>query len=317
MDRELLLEIGCEELPAGWLPGLTNQIGEIVDAQLRAHRLPPESPVETYSTPRRLTVRIVRIPERQNDLEELVNGPPVSASFKPDGSPTPAAAGFAVKQGVEVGALERIQFCAERAHAFGKLGRRHAMFARELLDRRQALFHVILAAGVHIKAIQIVLQLARRLADLNARFYDQGRNACKLRIDAGETLQGENRTAHARMRAARILFEELHERGLCAFGQAATVGKTRTLLGQLFELRGRKLQGLKLALLMSQKIDARVAVARAAFQIERAIHDLKPDAMRDADLARQGVEPPEAIEQLTLGGAPHERLKFVLAMNVD
>ena len=109
MDRELLLEIGCEELPAGWLPGLTNQIGEIVDAQLRAHRLPPESPVETYSTPRRLTVRIVRIPERQNDLEELVNGPPVSASFKPDGTPTPAAAGFAAKNGVDVGALERLQ----------------------------------------------------------------------------------------------------------------------------------------------------------------------------------------------------------------
>jgi glycyl-tRNA synthetase beta chain len=109
MDRELLLEIGCEELPAGWLPGLTNQVGEIVGAQLRAHRLPPESPVETYSTPRRLTVRIVRIPERQSDLEELVNGPPVSASFKPDGSPTPAAAGFAAKQGVDVAGLERIQ----------------------------------------------------------------------------------------------------------------------------------------------------------------------------------------------------------------
>ncbi len=109
MDRELLLEIGCEELPAGWLPGLTNQIGEIVDAKLRAHRLPPESPVETYSTPRRLTVRIVRIPERQSDFEELLNGPPVSASFKPDGTPTPAAAGFASKNGVDVGALERIQ----------------------------------------------------------------------------------------------------------------------------------------------------------------------------------------------------------------
>src|SRR3954469_5942018 len=109
MDRELLLEIGCEELPASWLPGLTQQVGEIVDAQLREHRLPPESPVETYSTPRRLTVRIVRVPERQNDLEELVNGPPVSAGFKPDGSPTPAATGFAAKQGVEIAALERIQ----------------------------------------------------------------------------------------------------------------------------------------------------------------------------------------------------------------
>ena len=109
MDRELLLEIGCEELPASWLPGLTQQVGEIVDAQLREHRLPPESPVETYSTPRRLTVRIVRVPERQNDLEELVNGPPVSAGFKPDGSPTPAATGFAAKQGVDVAALERVQ----------------------------------------------------------------------------------------------------------------------------------------------------------------------------------------------------------------
>jgi glycyl-tRNA synthetase beta chain len=109
MDRELLLEIGCEELPAGWLPGLTHQIGEIVAAQLREHRLPPESPVETFSTPRRLTVRVVRIPERQSDLEELVHGPPVSAAFKPDGTPTPAAAGFATKQGVDLSALERAQ----------------------------------------------------------------------------------------------------------------------------------------------------------------------------------------------------------------
>ena len=109
LDRELLLEIGCEELPASWLPDLTQQIGEVVLAQLRAHRLTPESPAETYSTPRRLTVRIARLAERQTDLEDLVNGPPVSASFNADGSPTPAAAGFAAKQGVEVGALERIE----------------------------------------------------------------------------------------------------------------------------------------------------------------------------------------------------------------
>jgi glycyl-tRNA synthetase beta chain len=109
MDRELLLEIGCEELPASWLPALTVQVGDIVAAQLREHRLAPESPAETFSTPRRLTVRIVRIPERQIDLEELVNGPPVSAAFKPDGTPTPAATGFAAKHGVDVAALERVR----------------------------------------------------------------------------------------------------------------------------------------------------------------------------------------------------------------
>jgi len=125
MDRELLLEVGCEEIPAGWLPGLTRQIGDVVAAQLREHRLPPESPAESYSTPRRLTVRIARVPERQTDLEELVNGPPVSASFRPDGTPAPAAAGFALKNGVDVASLERIQtpkgeYLAFRRHLRGK-----------------------------------------------------------------------------------------------------------------------------------------------------------------------------------------------------
>ena len=109
MDRELLLEIGCEELPASWLSPLTDLIGKVVEAELRGHRLAPEMPAEPYSTPRRLTVRVARVPERQIDLEELVTGPPVSAAFKPDGTPTPAAAGFAAKQGVEVSALERVE----------------------------------------------------------------------------------------------------------------------------------------------------------------------------------------------------------------
>lgn len=120
MDRELLLEIGCEELPASWLPGLTNQIGEVFAAQLKDHRLPPEAPAETFSTPRRLTVCIARVPERQTDLEELVTGPPVSAAFKPDGTPTPAAAGFAAKQGVAVTALERLTTAKGEYLAFRK-----------------------------------------------------------------------------------------------------------------------------------------------------------------------------------------------------
>jgi glycyl-tRNA synthetase beta chain len=120
VDRELLLEIGCEEIPASWLPGLTQQVGEAVVAQLHAHRLPPEAPAETYSTPRRLTVRIARLAERQSDLEELVNGPPVSASFKPDGTPTPAAEGFAAKQGVDVAALEQIETPKGKYLAFRK-----------------------------------------------------------------------------------------------------------------------------------------------------------------------------------------------------
>jgi glycyl-tRNA synthetase beta chain len=107
VDRELLLEIGCEEIPASWLPGLTNQLGEVILAQLKEYRLTAEAPAETFSTPRRLTARISRLAERQTDLEELLNGPPVSAAFTADGKPTPAAIGFAAKNGTDVSSLER------------------------------------------------------------------------------------------------------------------------------------------------------------------------------------------------------------------
>ena len=107
MDRELLIEIGCEEIPASWLPGLTTQMGQQLDARLKELRLTTSGPTESYSTPRRLTARVAKLAERQTDFEELVTGPPVSAAFKPDGEPTPAAAGFAKKYGVDVAALER------------------------------------------------------------------------------------------------------------------------------------------------------------------------------------------------------------------
>ncbi len=107
MDRELLIEIGCEEIPASWLPGLTAQIGEHLDRRLKEFRLTTAARAEAYSTPRRLTVRVTKLAERQTDFEELVTGPPAANAFKPDGEPTPAAAGFARKYGVEIAALER------------------------------------------------------------------------------------------------------------------------------------------------------------------------------------------------------------------
>ncbi len=125
MDRELLLEIGVEELPASWLPGLTVQLGERVTARLRELRISPLAPVETFSTPRRLTARIARIAERQDDLEETISGPPVSAAIGKDGQPSPAALGFAKKQGVPFDQLARIttpkgEYLAYHRHQRGR-----------------------------------------------------------------------------------------------------------------------------------------------------------------------------------------------------
>src|SRR5690606_23232919 len=102
-------EIGVEEMPARWLPGLTAQLADVTAAQLQAARLEVDSPVESWTTPRRLTVRDARVAEGQTDFEEVVSGQPVQAARGADGAPTPAALGFARKHGVEVDELEEIE----------------------------------------------------------------------------------------------------------------------------------------------------------------------------------------------------------------
>ena len=106
--RELLIEIGCEELPASWLPSLTRQIGERVGAQLAAARLDCPRAPEPFGTPRRLIVRVAQVADRQTDLEETLTGPPVRAAFDADGQPTRAALGFARKHGVDVARLSQV-----------------------------------------------------------------------------------------------------------------------------------------------------------------------------------------------------------------
>jgi len=109
MDRELLIEIGVEELPASWLPGLTVQLKDRLAARLTADGLPSKTAVEAFSTPRRLTACQPELIDRQDDRDETVMGPPVSAAFDADGHPTNAGLGFARKLGVDFDALQRAE----------------------------------------------------------------------------------------------------------------------------------------------------------------------------------------------------------------
>ncbi|MEA5617160.1 glycine--tRNA ligase subunit beta [Cronbergia sp. UHCC 0137] len=99
-----LLEIGTEELPANFLSDAIVQWRSRIPQTLETHSLKAES-IEVYGTPRRLAVLITGLPTQQPDREEEIKGPPAQAAFK-DGKPTPAAVGFAKKQGVELEALE-------------------------------------------------------------------------------------------------------------------------------------------------------------------------------------------------------------------
>jgi glycyl-tRNA synthetase beta chain len=99
-----LLDVGTEELPAGFLSDAIVQWKSRIPESLKTHNL-PNAAVEVYGTPRRLAVLITDLPSQQADREEEIKGPPAQAAFK-DGQPTKAAIGFATKQGVDISALE-------------------------------------------------------------------------------------------------------------------------------------------------------------------------------------------------------------------
>ncbi len=99
-----LLEVGVEELPADFVGSAIAQWQKKIPQSLEEMFLTPEA-VEVYGTPRRLAVLIKGLPEKQEDREEEIKGPPGKVAFK-DGQPTKAAEGFAKKQGVAVTDLE-------------------------------------------------------------------------------------------------------------------------------------------------------------------------------------------------------------------
>ncbi len=100
---DFLVEVGTEDLPAGFVSDAIRQWEELIPAILAAEALTGE--VKIYATPRRLSAIITNLPDRQVDRVEEIKGPPAAAAYK-DGQPTPAAIGFAKKQGVDVSSLE-------------------------------------------------------------------------------------------------------------------------------------------------------------------------------------------------------------------
>ncbi len=99
MSKEFLLEIGCEEIPAWMIPGALEFLGTRLQETLAANHLPFDR-MRHLATPRRLTIQVFNLPERQPDRDEIVTGPPVAIGLDAEGKPSRAAEGFARKQGV-------------------------------------------------------------------------------------------------------------------------------------------------------------------------------------------------------------------------
>jgi len=104
MARDLLFEIGVEEIPASYILPALSQLSESLGHELTSARLSFES-TRTFATPRRMTVIVKGVADAQTSETKTVTGPPARIAFGDDGAPTKAATGFARSQNVDVAAL--------------------------------------------------------------------------------------------------------------------------------------------------------------------------------------------------------------------
>lgn len=108
MSAELFLEIGTEEIPAGFLPPAMADLERLLRKELESARVRFDA-VRTLATPRRLAVVVSGVAVEQERQELTVTGPSVQVAFDPQGNPTKAAQGFARANGVEVSELSRME----------------------------------------------------------------------------------------------------------------------------------------------------------------------------------------------------------------
>lgn len=97
---EMLLEVGCEELPANMVRRACAQLRDAICAGLEAAGL-QGGDASALATPRRLIVAVRDVPERQPDRRERHRGPSIQAAFGPDGAPTAALNGFCKRHGLQ------------------------------------------------------------------------------------------------------------------------------------------------------------------------------------------------------------------------
>ena len=104
MSKDLLLEIGTEEVPAHVMPRMLSDLSRLAEDLFKEHRLAYDS-LRTIGTPRRSALLVTGLAERQEDVSTETRGPSVAIAFDAEGNPTKAGAGFARGQGIDPSAL--------------------------------------------------------------------------------------------------------------------------------------------------------------------------------------------------------------------
>ncbi len=195
MDN-LLLEIGAEEIPAGYIAPALEAITSNLLKKLSTARI-EHGDVKTFGTPRRLAIMVERVAPKQLTVSKDMQGPPEKVAFDADGKPTMAAVKFAEKVGVSVKALKLKK--TEKGRYLSARVTERGLATKTLL--RQFLPEVILATPFPktMKWAELNIQFARPLHSIVALLGDS-----IVSFSLGNIKSGRHSYGHSFMHPGKI-----------------------------------------------------------------------------------------------------------------
>lgn len=124
MAKNMVFEIGTEEIPAKFMPDILVQIKEIAKNKFAENRLEYKN-IKSVGTPRRITLIAEGLAEKQSDLDEMVKGPAKKAAYDENGQLTKAALGFLKSKGanekdIVINKLGEVEYVYVKKHEAGK-----------------------------------------------------------------------------------------------------------------------------------------------------------------------------------------------------
>ncbi|MDR2007220.1 MAG: glycine--tRNA ligase subunit beta, partial [Acidaminococcales bacterium] len=183
MNKDLLLEIGTEEIPAKFLPETVTQLEKSAAAELTRLLIPFEK-IKAYATPRRMAVLAYSLPPKQAETSLEHKGPPLKIAYSDDGSWSKAALGFARGQAASPDALfAKEGYLYVRKHYGGEP-------AENLLP--QALLNIInsLSFPKSMRWSDLDFRFVRPIHWLLALFGDKALSFETARVKSGATSRG-------------------------------------------------------------------------------------------------------------------------------
>ena len=187
MPRDVLYEIGVEEIPASFVLPALKQLEEGLREGLKGLRL-EFGDTATYGTPRRFAIIVKGVADRQPDIEQEYKGPPAERAFDEDGKPTKAAEGFARTRGVSVGDLE-VRETDKGSWVFAKVAE-PGQVAEEVLPGLLTEVTLSLTFPKTMRWADLDVRFARPIRWLVALLGDEVLNLTVADVRAGNTTRG-------------------------------------------------------------------------------------------------------------------------------